>query len=154
MNRRGFLGMLAAAVAVPAGLSKCEYCGRTQAFPLDGGCRSCGGGLPAPVVTEEPVAFLASGYAHFGGGGFPVVRERLQAAVTRGTIERDYGPRIGFSDARQLQLLGVVPLTYDGVARIIGYADLDRLIREVESPRRIDITTHNDRSPRFLTIEP
>ena len=56
----------------------------------------------------------------------------LQASVDQGTAERDWAGRLSRADIGVLQVLGRVPRTYDGLAKMIGYADLEQLMAEGE----------------------
>lgn len=51
----------------------------------------------------------------------------LQASVDAGTTATDW-PEIGVGDAGALEALGTVPDTYDRLAAVIGYADLEALL--------------------------
>lgn len=63
-----------------------------------------------------------------GPGDLAAVVAALQAAVSAGTVEADFGPRIGYADAAVLQAMGTVPSTYAELGAIIGFADLDDLL--------------------------
>jgi hypothetical protein len=52
----------------------------------------------------------------------------LRAAKAAGTLHTQWGAIIGYGDADALAALSDIPTTYDGLAQVIGYSDLDFLL--------------------------
>lgn len=98
--------------------------------PIIGGRRA-----PHPTKSEGIVPTVLVGRLLIGGTpGTPTgttlaaVVAALQVSVTAGTTDADWGEKIGHADAGVLEALGTVPSTYDALATVIGYQDLDALL--------------------------
>ncbi len=93
--------------------------------------------IPGVYIGKFIVSGLATPTATTGKTLAQVVAE-LQASVTAGTTDADWGAIIGHADAANLQALGTVPDTYDRLAAVIGYADLDALLAMGTTPAPVD----------------
>lgn len=83
--------------------------------------------IPGVYLGKFLVSGIGTPSATTGTTLAQVVAE-LQASVTAGTTDADWGDIIGHADAANLQAMGTVPDTYDRLATVIGYADLDALL--------------------------
>lgn len=103
----GRLGPLDNTVAGAEGIVDCPLVGRIYFGSV--------AGTPTPVTLADIVA-------------------AMNVSGAAGTILSDWGGRIGFYDAINLQSYydghGTVPADYDTLAGIIGYSDLDQLLLE------------------------
>jgi hypothetical protein len=101
--------------------------------PIFGG-PNAKGLIPGTFLGMFTISGAAGAPSSAAGKTLAQVVAELQASVTAGTTDADWGDVIGHADAATLQALGTVPDTYVRLADVIGYADLDFLMSQGTTP--------------------